>query len=118
YALYRSFAHNNLAKLARICWQIDPLQIPTLNQGAEIRSKASDQGGSLDLDLQIGHRIHFLGKGFKDCLSVAPSRDAVTDTVTPTFRSHYSYERFVAALLSAGILKNFFARFIQKLRQS
>src|SRR5436309_1746598 len=35
---------------ATICWQIDSLEIPTLNQREEIRSKASNQDGGLDLD--------------------------------------------------------------------
>ena len=56
YTLYRSLTYGS----ARICWQTDSLKIPTLNQGEEIRSKASDQDGGADLDSHFD--VLFLGR--------------------------------------------------------
>jgi hypothetical protein len=47
--LARSFTHSSV----RVCRQTDSLEIPTLDQGEEIRSTASDQDGGLDLDAHL-----------------------------------------------------------------
>src|SRR6516162_1582678 len=51
---------HNVVECAAGCWQIDSLKIPTLNQGEEIRSKASDQDGGADLDSHFD--VLFLGR--------------------------------------------------------